>query len=70
MKDNSKYNICFDDKMMKVAVNYILNFTIGDEVFRQIIGSIEPFFDNLFLYLYERQWLLNIKKTDLKKVLH
>ena len=31
----------FDDKMMKEAVSYIINnfyFTIGDQVFREIIG--------------------------------
>ena len=26
-----------------------------------------PFFANLFLYHYERQWLLNMKKKDLAK---
>ena len=48
------------------------NFTIGAEVFRQIIGipmesDSAPFFTNLFLYFYERQSLFNLKKSDLIK---
>ena len=60
---------------MKEAACYILNncyFTIGDEVFRQIIGiqmgsDPAPFSPILFLYFYERQWLLNLHNTDLLK---
>ena len=75
VEDNSNYDICFDVGKMKEAVSYVLNncyFTVGDKVFRQIIGipmgsDPAPFFANFFLYFYERQWLLNLKKIDLIK---
>ena len=74
----SKYHVGFDmffDKnLFKLAISYLLDnchFTVGEEVFRQIIGipmgsDPTPFFANFFLYFYERDWILNLKKTDLR----
>ena len=45
---------------------------MGNYLFKKEIGipigsDPAPFFDNIFLYHYERQWLLNLKKKDLAK---
>jgi len=64
---------CFTKQKVKDAVKYLLShcfFTVGKNVFQQIIGipmgsDPAPFFANLFLYHYERKWLLELKKNDL-----
>ena len=72
VKDKSKYNIWFDKQKLKDAVTYLMEncyFTVGKDLFRQIIGipmgsDPAPFFANLFLYFYERNWILDLKKKD------
>ena len=70
--ERKDYKICFDKQKMKNAVTYLLsncNFTIGAKIFSQIIGipmgsDPAPFFANLFLYFYEREWINSVKKHD------
>jgi len=58
---------------LKAAIKYLLDnsyFTLGENIFRQIIGipmgsDPAPFFANLFLYFYENKWMLALKKKDL-----
>ena len=60
---------------MKEAISYLLSncyFTVGSKFFCQIIGipmgsDPAPFFANLFLYYYEREWVNSIKKNDIIK---
>ena len=73
--DQGKYNITFNKKNLKLAINYLLDncyFTLGSLCFRQIVGipmgsDPAPFMANLFLYHYERKWLLKFSKKDLRK---
>jgi len=75
VNDADRYDICFDCSGMKEAVAYLLSncfFTIGNTLFRQIIGipmgsDPAPFFANLFLYFYESKWLKELKRVDLGK---
>ena len=75
VKDPSSYNQVFDKRRVKRAIKYLLDncfFTVGNCLFQQQIGipmgsDPAPFFANLFLYHYERQWLLKLKKEDLAK---
>ena len=75
VKDPSSYDQVFDKRRVKGCIKYLLNncfFTVGNYLFRQQIGipmgsDPAPFFANLFLYHYERQWLLKLKKKDLAK---
>ena len=69
----SSNNMCFTKQKVKNAVKYLLNhcfFKVGNNLFQQIIGipmgsDPAPFFATLFLYHYERKWLLELKKKDL-----
>ena len=75
VKDPNKYPAYFDKKMIKEAVSYLLDncfFTVGNKLFKQIIGipmgsDPAPFFANLFLYFYERKFMLNLQKKDLHR---
>ena len=75
VKDPSSSDQVFDKRRVKGCIKYLLNncfFTVGNYLFQQQIGipmgsDPAPFFANLFLYHYERQWLLNLKKKDLAK---
>ena len=60
---------------LKLAINYLLvisYFNLDNMCFRQLIAipvvseSI-PFMENLFLYYYERKWLLKAIKQDMQK---
>ena len=47
-------------------------FTLGDKIFRQVIGipmgsDPAPFMANLFLYHYESNWIKSLKKENLQK---
>ena len=75
VQDPSTYDQVFDKRRVKGCIKYLLDncfFTVGNYLFRQQIGipmgsDPAPFFANLFLYHYERQWLLKLKKEDLAK---
>ena len=75
VKDSSRCKLVFSKDKVKEAVAYLLDqcyFQIGKCLFRQIIGipmgsDPAPFFANLFLYFYERKWILDLKKKDLAK---
>ena len=70
---NIKDTIFSKDKV-KEAVSYLLDnyyFTIGDRIFKQVIGipmgsDHAPFMANLFLYFYESKYLKKLKKTSLR----
>ena len=65
-----KYKLYFNKITLKLAINYLLDncyFTLGSMCFCQLIGipmgsDPAPFMANLFLYHYERMWLLETKK--------
>ena len=65
----------FSKDDIKKTVDYLMlncYFTIGNKIFRQVIGipigsDPAPFFANLFLYYYESEWVKSLKKTDLIK---
>ena len=62
----------FTKELLKTAVRYLIGnsfFTVGDFIFRQIIGipmgsDPAPFFANLFLHYYEWQWVEKHKKCN------
>ena len=64
-----------DKRRVKGGIKYLLNnyfFTVRNYLFQQKISipmgsDPAPFFANLFLHHYQRQWLLNLKKKDLAK---
>lgn len=69
----SRCKLVFTREKVKEAVAYLLSqcfFKMGESLFRQIIGipmgsDPAPFFANLFLYFYERKWVMDLKKKDL-----
>ena len=71
-KPSSK-GITFTKATFKDAINYLMNncyFTLGDFLFRQIIGipmgsDPAPFMANLFLHHYEAKYVKEVKKKDL-----
>ena len=71
--DASHCQLVFTKEKVKEAVCYLLEqcyFKMGESVFRQIIGipmgsDPAPFFANLFLYFFERKWVMDLKKRDL-----
>ena len=73
VNENQPNNITFDKISLKLAINYLLDncyFSIGNMVFRQVIGipmgsDPAPFMANLFLYFYENRYVLNLKKQNL-----
>ena len=75
IQDPKKYKEYFDKQSIKRAVSYLLDncfFTVGIKLFKQVIGipmgsDPAPFFANLFLYHYERKWMLDLKQKDLQK---
>ena len=75
VKDTSKYKSYFDKQGIKKAVSYLLDncfFTVGTKLLRQVIGipmgsDPAPFFANLFLYHYERKWMLQLKRKDIHR---
>ena len=75
IKDAERYKSYFDKQGIKNAVSYLLDncfFTVGTKLLRQIIGipmgsDPAPFFANLFLYHYERKWMLQLKKKDIRR---
>ena len=73
--EKSSNGLSFSKNDVKKAFSYLLDncfFCIGDSVFQQRIGipmgtDPAPFMANLFLYTHERKFLLNLKKTDLRR---
>ena len=73
VRDATGYEVYFDKETIKQAIVYLLNscyFTVGIDVLRQIIGipmgsDPAPFFANFFLYFFEREWLLKLKRRDI-----
>ena len=73
--NNSKAEIKYNITLVKEALEYLMNncfFTLGNKVFRQVIGipmgsDPAPFMANLFLYHYESTWIKKLKKSDLQK---
>ena len=71
----NKNSVIFDKASVKDSLKYLMNncfFTLGNKVFRQVIGipmgsDPAPFMANLFLYFYENKWVRTLKKTDLNK---
>ena len=67
---NNAHNYTKDS--VKESIKFILencHFTVGDSIFRQIIGipmgsDPAPFFANFFLYHYESKWITDLKKKD------
>ena len=67
--------ISFSKEQFKAAISFLLancQFTIGNKIFRQIIGipmgsDPAPFMANLFLYFYENKYLKELKKIDTSK---
>ena len=65
--------ITFTKDSFKKAVLYLMDnclFTLGDHIFRQIIGipmgsDPAPFMANLFLYSYESKYVKELKTKDL-----
>ena len=65
--------VMFTKDTFKKAVKYLMDncfFTLGDHIFRQIIGipmgsDPAPFMANLFLYFYEAKYVKEVKKNDL-----
>ena len=65
--NNSKAEIKYNITLVKEALEYLMNtcfFTLGNKVFRQVIGipmgsDPAPFMANLFLYHYESTWIKN-----------
>lgn len=72
---NNRSGIRFSRILIKEALRYLMEhcyFTLGDKVFRQVIGipmgsDPAPFMANLFLYHYESKWIKNLKKESLQK---
>ena len=62
----------YDKQKIKSAIKYLIQncfFTVGQEVFQQIIGipmgsDPAPFFANLFLYTYESEWIKGLERSD------
>ena len=73
VKEDKGFGITLTKEDIKEALKYLLSncyFTIGNKLFRQIIGipmgsDPAPYFANLFLYYYENKWVCNLKRTDL-----
>ena len=65
-------NILYQTDSLEKAVEYLIRncyFSIGDEVFHQIIGipmgsDPAPSFANLFVFYYEWQYINNLKKAN------
>ena len=63
-----------DKAQIKNAITYLLDncyFTVGDNVFKQVIGipmgtDPAPFMANLFLYYYENKFMRELRKNDRK----
>ena len=70
----SKSGITFDKNNLKKGIKYLMDhcyFTLGDKLFKQIIGipmgaDPAPFMANLFLYYYESKWVRKVKKENLQ----
>ena len=73
-KPSSK-GVTFSKQTFKKAVRYVMNncfFTLGNCIFRQVIGipmgsDPAPFMANLFLYFYEAKYVNELKKSDMAK---
>ena len=71
--NKNKFMITFDKTSLKLAISFFLDnhfFSFSKFSFWQIIGIPKcsdpaPFIANLFLYYYERKWLLDTKIKDL-----
>ena len=71
----SKVGLTFDKNSFKDAIKYLMEncfFTLGEKLFRQIIGipmgsDPAPFMANLFLYFYESKWIRNVKKSNIQR---
>ena len=69
----SIHGITFTRSTLKEAIKYLMDncfFTLGDRIFRQIIGipmgsDPAPFMANLFLYYYESNHVKKVKQKDL-----
>ena len=69
----SVHGITFTRESFKDAVKYLMQnclFTLGDKIFRQVIGipmgsDPAPFMANLFLYYYESEHVRKGKKNDI-----
>ena len=69
----SAIGITFTKASFKDAIKYLMSncfFTLGDVLFRQVIGipmgsDPAPFMANLFLYYYESKYVKEVKKKDL-----
>ena len=56
-----------------MAINFLLDnsyFKVGKKIFRQVIGipmgtDPAPFMANLFLYFYEKNFVLQLKKENI-----
>jgi hypothetical protein len=65
-------NRVYSKEKIKLAIRYLVEncfFKVGGLLFRQTIGipmgsDPAPFLANLFLYVYESEWLQDLKKTD------
>ena len=68
----SSKHFTFNIASLKKAFAYIIRncyFSIGEHVFKQIIGipmgsDPAPFFANLFLFYFEMKWMENLKKDN------
>ena len=68
----SSKHFTFSITSLKKALEYIISncyFSIGDHVFKQIIGipmgsDPAPYFANLFLFYFEMKWMDKLKKDN------
>ena len=73
-KSSAKTTI-YSKSSIKKAITFLLSncfFTLGDQLFRQVIGipmgsDPAPFFANLFLYFHEEKYMKKLKKVDKRK---
>ena len=69
-----KENI-FNKESIKLAIRHLIRecyFTVGDKVFIQTIGipmgiDPAPFWANLYLYKFENDFMMNLRKSDIAK---
>ena len=74
----SKYSTGYTLNSLKMAVKHLIEncfFTVGNVVMRQAIGipmgiDPAPFWANLFLYVYENQFISDLISTDKVKARH
>ena len=73
--NNNNKSPSFTHETILDAIDYLLDnsyFKVGDKIFRQVIGipmgtDPAPFMANLFLYHYEQQHVLQLKKEDVRR---